>query len=144
MTTPAKTSDRILSSRLTQLHPAAGSREDISPLVCIGQQITVIRESDEFNIEALFIPPAAKVTVILSERPQPDELRQIILELRSWDAERLEELAENYTWRTQGQSFRIIDIMAAHGHLTFSDDAVFFRSVNRQMKNGDFVIFSME
>lgn len=34
--------------------------------------------------------------------------------------------------------------MAVHGHLTFSDDTVFSRSVNRQMNNGDFVILSME
>ena len=144
MTAPSKTSDRILSAKLTQLHPAEGNQGNISPLVCIGQQISVIRGASEFNIEALFITPAARVTVILADRPQPNELKQIILELRSWDAERLEELAEDYTWRTQGQAFRIIDIMAAHGYLTFSDDAVFSRSINRQMKNGDFVILSME
>lgn len=144
MTNPVKTSDCILSAKLTQVYPAQGVREDISPLVCIGQQITVIYETGKFNIEALFITPAAKVAVILSERPQPDELEQIISELRSWDAERLEELAEDYTWSTLGQAFRIIDIMAAHGHLTFSDDAVFSRSVSRQMKNGGFVILSIE
>ena len=140
MTASAKASDRILLAKFTKIHPAQGVRESIFPLVCIGQQISVIHKTGEFNIEALFITPAAKVAVILPEWPQPAELEQIILELRSWDAERLEELAEDYTWSTQGQAFRIIDIMAAHGHLTFSDNAVFSRSVSRQMKNGDFVI----
>lgn len=144
MTTLVKTPNRIMSAKLIQLYPTGSIQENIFPLVCISQQITVIRKASAFSIEALFITPAAKVAVVLSNHPQPNELKQIVSELRSWDADRLAELAEDYTWSTLGQAFRIVDIMAAHGHLTFSDDAVFSRSVNRQMKNGDFVILRME
>lgn len=133
-----------MSARLIQFCPIGIIQENISPLVCISQQITVIRKAGEFNIEALFITPAAKVTVILSGHPQPNELKQIISELRSWNVDRLKELAEDYTWRTLGLAFRLIDIMAAHGHLTFSDDTVFSRNVDRQIKNGNFAILSME
>ena len=110
-----------MSAKLTQFCPIGIIQENISPLVCISQQITAICKAGEFNIEALFITPAAKTTVILSGHPQPNELKQIISELRSWNVDRLKALAEDYTWRTLGQAFRLIDIMAAHGHLTFSE-----------------------
>ena len=133
-----------MSANLTQFCPIGIIQENISPLVCISQQITAICKAGEFNIEALFITPAAKTTVILSGHPQPNELKQIISELRSWNVDRLKALAEDYTWRTLGQAFRLIDIMAAHGHLTFSDDTVFSRNVDRQIKNGYFAILSMK
>lgn len=56
-------------------------------------------------------------------------------ELCQMSAADLNALAENYTYRTVGQSFRIIDLMMAHGLLHGSDEMNLLHNLDAKLRS---------
>lgn len=105
-----------------------------APLICIGQDLSV----GQINLTGIFVSPAGQITIILSDHISEQQLSALLAELRSWGCEKLDSIASDYTYRTRGQAFRIIDLMAEHGHLNFSDDGELTKNINRCMQSGSF------
>lgn len=107
-----------------------------SPLVCVGSDIPAGRS----RIERLCVSPSGRVAIVErdpfrrgeSESSFLERISAYIAEIRSWDCDRLDDIAADHAYRTSGQAARVIDIMARHGHLSFSD-AGDFRS---EMESG--------
>ncbi len=108
-----------------------------SPLLCIGQGLSV----GQINIAGIFVSPAGQVTMVLSEQISEHQLQFLLSELRTWDSDRLDEIASDYTYRTQGQAFLIIDLMARHGYLNFSGTGKLAKSISQCMRDGSFNLF---
>lgn len=121
-------------------HPADQPSLRSLPFVCIGQEISVLSDGLQFCISGIFLSPAGDVSIILEGRPSPSDLPRIIKYLRGWDYAELDAASSDYTYLNSGQAYRIIDIMAKHGHLKFSDAQVLSDAVSRNMKNGSFYL----
>lgn len=105
-----------------------------APLICIGQDLSV----GQINLTGIFVSPVGQITIILSDHISEQQLSALLAELQSWDCEKLDSIASDYTYRTRGQAFRIIDLMAERGHLNFSSDVELTKSINRCMQSGSF------
>lgn len=123
------------------LIPLNSSAAPDRPLICIGQNLSLKSKSGQINLAGLFVSPAGQIVIILSNHPSDQELSSIITELRSWDCERLDEIASEHTYQSRGQAFRIIDMMAERGHLTFSDGGELTKAINQNMRSGSFNLF---
>lgn len=121
----------------SNLIPLTGNVSPSAPLICIGQDLSI----GQINLTGIFVSPAGQITIILSDHISEQQLSSLLAELQSWDCEKLDSIASDYTYRTRGQAFRIIDLMAERGHLTFSHDAELTKSINRCMRGGSFNLF---
>lgn len=121
-------------------HPADHPSLRSLPFVCIGQDISVLSDGLQFCISGIFLSPAGDVSIILEGRPSPSDLPRIIEYLRGWDYAELDAASSDYTYLNFGQAYRIIDIMAKHGHLKFTGAHALSAAVDRNMKNGSFYL----
>lgn len=131
----------ILSETLIPLNSAAAPTPS---LVCIGQNLSLVQKSGQINLASVFISPNGQVAFVLSERPTSQEIPSIVAKLMSLGYDQLDSIASDYTHRTRGQAYRIIDTMAAHGHLTFSNSKDLISNTNQCMKKGAFQLFCVD
>lgn len=110
------------------------------PFVCVGREISVISNGIQFCISGVFVSPAGDVSIILKERPSSSILSRIIEHIQGWDYAELDSFSSDYTYLNSGQAYRIIDIMAKHGHLKFSGSQALASAVNKNMMNGSFYL----
>lgn len=121
-------------------HPADHTSLRSIPFVCVGQELSIIYNELQFCIFGVFLSPAGDVSIVLKERPSSPELQHIIEYLGEWDYDGLDSISSDYTYLNSGQAYRIIDIMANHGHLKFSGVKALSDAVNRNMKDGSFYL----
>lgn len=110
------------------------------PLVCIGQDLSV----GQINLTGIFASPAGHITIITPSHVSEQQLPALLAELQSWNCEMLDSIASDYTYHTYGQAFRIIDLMAKHGHLNYSCDGALTKNINQCMRDGSFNLFRIE
>ena len=138
----AKTKDnKIFGAGLSLLYPSAPPKQtDFSPLVCVGQDLSVEGEFGHIDIASLFLSPSGQVFFVLSDPVSSSQVNSFATSVRSWSCDDLEAIASEFTYRTRGQSYRIIDLMAQHGHLTFSDGPVLSAGIEECMSGGELIL----
>lgn len=133
--------NEICGSGLSLLYPSAPlERETFSPLVCIGQDLSVEGEFGHIDIASLFLSPSGQIFFVLSGPISSSQAHSFSASARYWSFDDLEAIASEFTYRTIGQSYRIIDLMAQHGHLTFSDGPVLSAGIEECMSAGKFIL----
>ena len=126
---------------LVLLNPtAANPASSVPHLICIGKNLSIVCGAGQINLSGIFVSPAGQISITLSDRPSEGMLSEIIAELQTWDCDRLNSIAADYTYFHHGQSFRIIDLMARQGHLSFADGKELSANINRCMGTGSFFL----
>ena len=110
------------------------------PLIMIGQDIQIgPTESD--TIRCLCVSPSGRIAIVERD-PHPTESDPDFLDrmaaysdlLRSWDWSHLNEIAAEHYYRTEGQAFSVIDLMARAGYLTYADEGLLSIKLDRGLK----------
>lgn len=110
------------------------------PLIMIGQDIK-IGPNETDTIGCLCVSPSGRIAIVERD-PHPTESDHDFLDrmttysdlLRSWDWSYLNEIAADHYYRTEGQAFRVIDLMARAGYLTFADEGLLSIKLDRGLK----------
>jgi len=105
-------------------------RQDISPLVCIGRDVSV---GDNLHISMLFISPAGNIAAVIPTLPHWEYLSV----MQEWDLDDLDEFAADYFFQEEGQAYRVIDAMARCGYLTYSDEGKLSENLRSSLEDGD-------
>lgn len=137
---------------LLENNPAMIPAADVSPeyqdLICIGREVPVGSGETQGYIDNLYITPNGGIVIVETKLYRNQEARRTVVaqiidyakELQKWDAAKLDEIAYNYTYRKSGQAHRIIDLMAAKGLLSFSDERSLTDSLNVNLENASFLL----
>lgn len=107
-----------------------------SALVCIGRGVTLVDSDRCLFIQSVFVSPYGQVAFYLDAPASKNEVDL----LGTLDYDDLDAIAEGYTYQTYGQAYRIIDIMAACGELSFNDEKELARSAESCMKDREFLV----
>ena len=67
-----------------------------------------------------------------------------ISEVSSWASDDLDSICSDLTLRESGQAYRIIDLMAARGYLSFSDGQDFSERISANLHCADFSVFCLD
>ena len=121
---------------------------EYAPLICIGREVPVGSGETKGYIDNLYLTPSGQIVIVETKLFRNQESRRTVVaqiidyakELQKWDCEMLNEVAEQYTFRTEGQAKRIIDIMAAKGLLGFADESRLTDRVNDSLKKASFLL----
>lgn len=121
---------------------------EYAPLVCIGREVPVGSGETKGYIDNLYITPSGQIVIVETKLFRNQESRRTVVaqiidyakELQKWDCEMLNKVAEEYTFKSEGQSKRIIDIMASKGCLTFADEARLTDRINDSLKRASFLL----
>ncbi len=130
------------------LLPADEIGPEFSPLVCIGQEVNVGSNDSLGFIDNLYVAPSGKICIVETKLFRNQESRRTVIaqaidyakELQKWDAERLDAVASAYSYKKTGMASRMIDMMAAHGLLTYSDEGRFTDAINHCLKSASFLV----
>ena len=130
------------------LIPSGEFGVEYSPMVCIGREVPVGQGDTQGYIDNLYISPSGVVTIVETKLFRNQESRRTVVaqiidyakELQKWDCEKLNEVASDYFYKTEGQAARIIDVMARKGHLTLSDEARLNDSINENLSRASFLL----
>lgn len=128
--------------------PATGVSPEYQDLVCIGREVPVGSGETQGYIDNLYVTPSGGIVIVETKLYRNQEARRTVVaqiidyakELQKWDAAKLDEIAYNYTYRKNGQAYRIIDLMAAKGFLSFSDEKSLTDSLNVNLENASFLL----
>lgn len=123
--------------RNPDLIPGA-SGADFSQAVCIARSIVIGRQ----RIDCIFVSPAGKVAIVISD----DSAQNLVYatdRIKYGGIEFLDSIASEYSFRKDGQAFRVIDIMAARGLLTYSDESSFSDHVNSNLSSGALLVIAV-
>lgn len=131
-----------LMGGLELLYPApAQGHPMLSPLICIGQDIAVDCGSCRVDVAGIFLSPAGDLAFILS-RPYPAlSVYHFISEMKARSFDDLDAFASEFTYQVSGQAYRIIDLMAQRGYLSFSDAGKLSDEIDRNLSNEHFFVF---
>lgn len=130
------------------LIPSGEFGAEHSPLVCIGREVPVGNGDTQGYIDNLYISPSGAITIVETKLFRNQEARREVVaqiidyakELQKWDCEKLNEVASNYFYQTDGQAARIIDIMARKGYLTLSDEGRLNDNINTNLNRASFLL----
>lgn len=130
------------------LIPAEEFGNDYSPLVCIGREVPVGNGDTKGYIDNLYISPSGAITIVETKLFRNQEARREVVaqiidyakELQKWDSKKLNKVASDYFYKTEGQAANIIDVMARRVHLTLSDEGVLNDNINFNLKNAHFLL----
>ncbi len=137
---------------LIEDHPSLIPASNVSPeyqdLVCIGREVPVGSGETQGCIDNLYVTPSGGIVIVETKLYRNQEARRTVVaqiidyakELQKWDAEKLDEIAEEYTYQRTGQASSIIDMMAAKGLLTFSDEKALTDSLNTHLEKAAFLL----
>ena len=124
--------------------PATDVSLEYQDLVCIGREVPVGSGETQGYIDNLYVTPSGGIVIVETKLYRNQEARRTVVaqiidyakELQKWDAAKLDEIAYNKT----GQAHRIIDLMAAKGFLSFSDEKSLTDSLNVNLENASFLL----
>lgn len=109
---------------MTAQHLGASTAKE--SLVCIGQNIR-LSGGNLRMVADLFLSPDGTVSVaVRGTNGNPLEIARFISRV---GFPGLDMIASDHFFKTEGQAAGIIDIMARHGHITFSDSLKFKEAV---------------
>lgn len=128
--------------------PAYDVSAEYQDLVCIGREVSVGSGENQGYIDNLYVTPSGGIVVVETKLYRNQEARRTVVaqiidyakELQKWDAAKLDEIAADYTYRKYGQAYRIIDLMAAKGLLSFSDEKTLTDRLNVNLANASFLL----
>lgn len=128
--------------------PASEVGSEFAPLVCIGREVPVGSGETQGYIDNLYVTPSGNVVIVETKLFRNQESRRTVVaqiidyakELQKWDAAKLDKVVEDYTYRTRGQAYRLIDLMAHHGYLSFSDEGAFVDRINTNLQKASFLL----
>lgn len=137
---------------LLESNPAMIPAADVSPeyqeLVCIGREVPVGSGETQGYIDNLYVTPNGGIVVVETKLYRNQEARRTVVsqiidyakELQKFDAAKLDEIASDYTYQKYGQAYRIIDLMASKGLLSFSDEKELTNNLNSNLENASFLL----
>lgn len=110
------------------------------PLILIGQNVQIGPDESD-TIGCLCVSPSGRIAIVERD-PQTAETDHDFLDrmtlysdlLRSFDWSKLNEIAAAHYYRTEGQAFSVIDLMARAGYLTFADEGLLSIKLDRGLK----------
>lgn len=119
---------------------ACNANLSVSDFVCICRNVVFSGIGHIRHDAAIFINTSGNVFVTARidnvEPHYASPLSALIAdELCQMSAADLNALAEDYTYRTVGQSYRIIDLMMAHGLLHGSDEMNLLHNLDTQLRS---------
>ena len=128
--------------------PSGDVSSEYAPLICIGREVPVGSGETQGYIDNLYITPTGRIVIVETKLFRNQESRRTVVaqiidyakELQKWDAAKLDEVASEYFYRTKGQAFKLIDIMAAEGYLTLSDETRLIDNINNNLSSASFLL----
>lgn len=131
------------------LIPTSEFGSDYSPLVCIGREVPVGTGDSKGYIDNLYVSPSGAIIIVETKLFRNQEARREVVaqiidyakELQKWDSQKLNQVASDYFYKTEGQAANIIDIMANKGYLSLSDEGILNDSINHNLNNAHFLLF---
>ena len=111
------------------------------PLIPIGQGIKLDPNVDD-TIGCICVSPAGRVAIVEQDPSITGEPEELFLSrvtrcsdyIRNLDADALNKIAEDSYYRSEGQAFRLIDILARAGCLQFADEGLFSIKLERGLR----------
>ena len=108
------------------------------PLIPIGQNITVGPDQAD-TIGCICVSPSGRIAIVeqdpaITGEPEDQFLSRVTRcsdYIRNFGWSKLNEISEDYYYQTEGQAFRIIDIMARAGLLQFADEGLLSVKLDR-------------
>lgn len=130
------------------LIPSSEISGDYAPLVCIGREVPVGSGDTQGYIDNLYVSPSGHIVIVETKLFRNQESRRTVVaqiidyakELQKWDCEKLNKIASEYFFKTKGQAFNIIDVMAQHGFCTFSDESALVDAINKSLSKAEFLL----
>lgn len=128
--------------------PSGDVGSEFSPLICIGREVPVGSGETQGYIDNLYITPTGNIVIVETKLFRNQEARRTVVaqiidyakELQKWDADKIESVAADYFYRTKGQAYRLIDIMANECYLTLSDESRLTDNINRNLSSASFLL----
>ena len=145
--------DNILSEEwLTDVienNPLTEYEKDCIPFICIGKNVFVEYGTQKDCIDCLYLSPSGKVIIAESSTFNNEiccesvlqQINTYIKEIKTWSFDKLNSIASDYTYKTRGQSFNIIDLFAERGFIKFADEEKLKYNIELSLQNSDFLIF---
>lgn len=137
---------------LIEAHPEMLPSGEISieyaPLICIGREVEVGAGENKGCIDNLYVTPSGNIVIVETKLWRNQESRRTVIaqvidyakELQKWDAKMLNDVSEDYTYKKRGQAFRIIDLLAEQGRVTFNDEALLNDCLNENLQSASFLL----
>lgn len=108
------------------------------PLLLIGNDVQIGPDETD-TVRCLCVSSSGRIAIVEQDPAVTGEDENAFLSrmtrysdlLRSWDLAKLDEIAADHYYRTEGQAMRVIDLMARAGLLVFADEGLFSIRVNR-------------
>lgn len=130
------------------LVPAGKVGAQFDNLVCIGREVPVSSGDTTGYIDNLYISSEGRLVVVETKLYRNQEQRRNVIsqildyakELTKWDCEKLDRVCGDYYYKRDGQSFRIIDLLARCGFANFSDEGRITDNINSALAKADFLL----
>ncbi len=131
-----------------EILPTSEISTEYAPLICIGREVPVGSGDTQGYIDNLYVSPSGHIVIVETKLFRNQESRRTVVaqiidyakELQKWDCEKINEIASDYFFRTEGQAYNIIDVMARHGYCTLSDEATLTDAINRSLSRASFLL----
>lgn len=128
--------------------PAGKVGTQFDNLVCIGREVPVPSGDTTGYIDNLYISAEGRLVVVETKLYRNQEQRRNVIsqildyakELTKWDCEKLDKVCGDYYYKRDGQSFRIIDLLARCGYATFNDEGRITDCINAALAKADFLL----
>lgn len=128
--------------------PAGKVGAQFDNLVCIGREVPVSSGDTTGYIDNLYISSEGRLVVVETKLYRNQEQRRNVIsqildyakELTKWDCEKLDRVCGDYYYKRDGQSFRIIDLLARCGFANFSDEGRITDNINSALAKADFLL----
>lgn len=101
--------------------------------VCIGRGVP----AGDLLIDNLYVSPSGSIIIAEAEQGR---LPDYAAALSGWTASDLDRICEDYTYATRGQAFRVIDLMAHAGLLSFKDGPGLYERMGQTLAGGSCVV----
>lgn len=118
-----------------------------TPMILIGKDVTI--ECDDLVVvPAILLSPSGRIAIveqdpsITGENKAKFEARMTAISdsVRTWDWQYLNDISENYYYQSEGQAFRVIDLMVRAGYLQFADEGLLSIKAERGLKTESHLI----
>ena len=134
-------SDNLMGS-LELLYPVpTRDHPKLSSLICIGQDLTVDCGFCCIEVSGIFLSSAGDLAFVLSRSYPALSVYHFISEMKTRSFDDLDSFASEFTYQVSGQAYRIIDLMAQRGYLSFSDAGKLSDEIDRNLSNEHFFVF---
>lgn len=97
--------------------------------ICIGRGVP----AGNCVIDNLFVTPTGEIVIV---EAVPHDGADYAAALQEWRASDLDRVAEQYSFGLYGQAFRVIDLMAKEGLLTFQDGRALMEKLDLTLSDG--------